>query len=77
MPYAIVLSTAKRMYVSTMLTYDFLNFSSCIYIGTIKSSAFLKFSKHEKMSLIASTKFQSTHDGNLDQRMLVESRIFK
>ena len=30
MPYEIVLSTAKRVYVSTMLTYDFLNFSSCI-----------------------------------------------
>ncbi len=62
MPYEIVLSTAKREYVSTMLTYDFLNFSSCIYKVNKVVSAFLKFSKHEKMSLIASTKFQSTHE---------------
>ena len=29
------------------------------------------------MSLIASTKFQSTHDGNLDQRMLVARFLSK
>ena len=45
-------STTERVYVSSTLMYDFLNLFLVYKVRNKTSLAFLKFSKHEKMSLI-------------------------